>query len=396
MRARRRNRALAATMLLALVAACGEGAAPRLSTGEPSAAGASVTPDAEPGVASIGPRTGEVANPDIIIVSPTTLSPRTVAAIGAVEGVTGTEQLSLSQTVVENQALTVAAVDPATFRNYTPLEVAEAQEVWDRIAAGELGLRPALAKSLPHDSDLNYPVGGAADAAVIRLGAEVETVVTVDAVVDQTWAPTLGMVEGNALLVRTGMTSPASLRKEIGRLAGDATVSMVDAIALNGLDPNVQQTAVVTGTVADVVGVFRFTVVPGGEGFIDPAPEWVASHIVTTEVPIIGLVTCNKYVIPQLTAALQEIIDRGLRSKIHPDEYQGCYYPKFIPGTKVLSNHSFGLALDFNVPGNLRGTVGEIDRTVVSIFKKWGFAWGGDWNYTDPMHFEMDRLVTPT
>ena len=47
------------------------------------------------------------------------------------------------------------------------------------------------------------------------------------------------------------------------------------------------------------------------------------------------------------------------------------------------------------MPGNQRGTVGEMDRGVVAIFKKWGFAWGGDWSYTDPMHFEMDRLVQP-
>ena len=32
-----------------------------------------------------------------------------------------------------------------------------------------------------------------------------------------------------------------------------------------------------------------------------------------------------------------------------------------------------------------------MDRDVVAIFKKWGFAWGGDWNYTDPMHFELSR-----
>ena len=32
---------------------------------------------------------------------------------------------------------------------------------------------------------------------------------------------------------------------------------------------------------------------------------------------------------------------------------------------------------------------------MVSIFKKWGFAWGGDWGYTDPMHFEMNALVNP-
>ena len=100
-------------------------------------------------------------------------------------------------------------------------------------------------------------------------------------------------------------------------------------------------------------------------------------------------------IFPQLRAALEEIVARGLADEIHPGEYAGCYYPRFIAGSTTLSNHSFGLALDLNTPGNQRGTVGEIDREVVAIFKKWGFAWGGDWSYTDPMHFEMLALVEP-
>ena len=32
---------------------------------------------------------------------------------------------------------------------------------------------------------------------------------------------------------------------------------------------------------------------------------------------------------------------------------------------------------------------------MVAIFQKWGFAWGGDWGYTDPMHFEMAQIVDP-
>ncbi|HEX5772393.1 MAG TPA: M15 family metallopeptidase [Nocardioidaceae bacterium] len=31
----------------------------------------------------------------------------------------------------------------------------------------------------------------------------------------------------------------------------------------------------------------------------------------------------------------------------------------------------------------------------MEVFKRWGFAWGGDWSYTDPMHFELAALVEP-
>jgi len=132
-----------------------------------------------------------------------------------------------------------------------------------------------------------------------------------------------------------------------------------------------------------------------GGGRIAPDPAWVATHITTEVMPIIGPMTCNRAIFPQLRAALAEVVSRGLAGALHPDEYAGCYYPRFIAGTTVLSNHSFGLAMDFNVPGNQRGTPGEMNRDVVAIFKKWGFAWGGDWNYTDPMHFELSSVVNP-
>ena len=74
--------------------------------------------------------------------------------------------------------------------------------------------------------------------------------------------------------------------------------------------------------------------------------------------PILGSVTCNRLIFPQLRAALADIVELGLANEIHPGEYAGCYYPRFIAGTTKLSNHSFGLALDLNVPGNQRGTVG--------------------------------------
>ena len=305
----------------------------------------------------------------------------------------GVEPFSMVQVVIENEAINVAAVDPATYRNYTELAVADSQAIWDRIAGGELGLRKKLAKKIPQDANQFVTLGSTEDAKAVHIGALTDTVAEVDAVVNETWIDDLGMVPNNALLVRTGIDAPQKLRAPIEQLAGDASVSMIDAIALNGLDPDVQQVAVTTGTVADVVGVYRYTVIGGGR--IAPEQSWVSSHIETQQVPILGTVTCNRYLFPQLTAALQEIQDRGLADEIHPEEYAGCYYPRFIAGSTKLSNHSFGLALDLNVPGNQRGTVGEMDRTVVSIFKKWGFGWGGDWGYTDPMHFEMNSLVSP-
>ena len=43
----------------------------------------------------IGPRTGEVANPDILITDSDPLSDETVRAIKDIQGVTGAEQFSM-------------------------------------------------------------------------------------------------------------------------------------------------------------------------------------------------------------------------------------------------------------------------------------------------------------
>jgi uncharacterized coiled-coil protein SlyX len=152
-----------------------------------------------------------------------------------------------------------------------------------------------------------------------------------------------------------------------------------------------QEKAALTGTPADF-GSFSYTY--KADGSIQPDPAWVSEYIRTETVPILGSVTCHKLMIPQLRAALQQIVDSGLANKIHPEEYAGCYVPRFIASdpSNPISLHTWGIAFDINVPGNLRGTQGEIDRRVVAIFKSWGFAWGGDWDYTDPMHFELARL----
>lgn len=149
------------------------------------------------------------------------------------------------------------------------------------------------------------------------------------------------------------------------------------------------------GSVAAAVGTFSYRWF--ADGSVQPDPQWVSEYIRTEQVPILGNVTGNKAMFPQLRGALHEVEARGLADQIHPSEYGGCYVPRFIGSdpSQGLSLHTWGIAVDLNVPGNQRGTAGEINRDVVAIFQKWGFAWGGDWRWTDPMHFELAQIVRP-
>ncbi|HTL22784.1 MAG TPA: M15 family metallopeptidase, partial [Mycobacteriales bacterium] len=75
--------------------------------------------------------------------------------------------------------------------------------------------------------------------------------------------------------------------------------------------------------------------------------------------------------------------------------FSGCYVPRFMERdpSHPVSLHTWGIAIDIDAPHNARGTRGTIDPRVVAIFKRWGFRWGGDWDWTDPMHFELGALL---
>jgi D-alanyl-D-alanine carboxypeptidase len=404
-------RVLAAAVVLAAVPACGpddestatdspstsEHASP--TTGADPAEDTKTSqapPPADPDLAvdPPGPLKDAVQPADVLIFNQKPLSESLIKRIRGLKGVAAMETFGLGNVVIENRALNVAAVDPASFRRFAPDPIPQLQAVWNRVAGGEISITPALGKRF-QNKDGEIALGSEDDAPSIHIGAYVPQTIRIDAVVNEKWAEKLDMELGNAVLISAGKAAPETLRKPLQRIVGDeASIQNLDIASRIGLDPKASYTAVPTaGTIGDVVGTFNYSVLGGGR--IAPDPAWVASHITTEVMPIIGPMTCNRAIFPQLRAALAEVVSRGLAGALHPDEYAGCYYPRFIAGTSTLSNHSFGLAMDFNVPGNQRGTPGEMDRDVVSIFKKWGFAWGGDWNYTDPMHFELSSVVNP-
>lgn len=403
---RRLRAAVAAALVLPVLAGC-TGDAPAAKVVEVTAspkAGAPTTPQ-EPtpsyAVERPGRLTQRLLGADVLITASTTLPDRLVRRIRAVKGVNGVLPLSLSTSSVEGRTLTVAAVDPGQFRRYTPAGSARAAFVWNGIAAGAVALDPQVGRRLVDDAG-TIRLGTQDDAPHVPVTAFAPLVQqsvgpgttrpAIQAVVNERRGDELGVPRDNALLVSTGTLTPSALTAQFRRIVGDRATVRVLALEL----ALAKQTAVLTGgSVTDVVGTFSYT--DRGNGEVTPDPAWVREYIRTERVPILGEVTCNKGMLPQLRGALEDVVRAGLASQINPDEYAGCYYPRYIGRDPAngLSLHSWGIAVDLNVPGNLRGTAGEMDRQVVAIFKKWGFAWGGDWRYTDPMHFEMNAVVRP-
>jgi hypothetical protein len=108
----------------------------------------------------------------------------------------------------------------------------------------------------------------------------------------------------------------------------------------------------------------------------------------TYRVPILGNVTCNRAIAGALRGALGEVARAGLGGGL--GRYGGCYNARLIRDERAgrLSRHSFGIAVDVNTANNSFGGRVSMDSRIVSIFRRWGFAWGGTWARPDGMHFE--------
>ncbi|MFP4149537.1 MAG: M15 family metallopeptidase [Nitriliruptoraceae bacterium] len=132
----------------------------------------------------------------------------------------------------------------------------------------------------------------------------------------------------------------------------------------------------------------EFAVTDGPGRWFQQGATWLRAAYAEREVPIIGKLECHEAMFEPLTAALQELVDRGLDDLVDPADSTGCWAPRVQRGT-TPSSHAWGVALDVNVQGNHQGAEPTMPPEVVEAFTRHGFVWGGTWPVPDGMHFEL-------
>lgn len=132
--------------------------------------------------------------------------------------------------------------------------------------------------------------------------------------------------------------------------------------------------------------------------------DWARENIIGVHVPQLanipgaprnGRVLLHKNAAPQVVALFDEWQRAGLLPFVL--SWDGSWVPRYIRNTKVPSMHAYGIAFDINAewnpfgraPTRARGNV----RELVTIARRHGFYWGGDFTRPDGMHFELARLV---
>jgi hypothetical protein len=154
------------------------------------------------------------------------------------------------------------------------------------------------------------------------------------------------------------------------------------------------------------LGEFQYS---GSGGAMIQEPGWAATHISRVALPLGIHAQCHVGIIPALQGALNEVASSGLAGAIdvaNTNTYGGCYNvgeisPLGSTTGGFISKHAWGIAIDMNTVENPEGSPPTMNCDVVRIFRKWGFAWGGNFLQGDGMHFEWvgqrrDQLAYPS
>ena len=393
-RARKLGRLLIAIGIVIVLAVawktCNHGAVPGASpsaSAHPSISNSPSAPSAEMGPATVVWTTGGL---------PADFGSQLAALPGVTHEVTiagGTAWLTRSAaadgTAVDSPEvpygipLEVFAADPAAYAPFLPPSLKKQVTAALKSGKGVLGQTSATLRKVGVDGTLRF---GDTRVTVAMIVPD-EVVGASELFVSRAVGSSLGVSEDRfSLLDLSRPTSNSALAAKIQPLVAAGQVLQIAA-------PGKSRFLRADGhEVPPVLMKLRFGEFEGHPdtataGAITIDPAWVTANIQTRAVPLLGKVTCNIVLFPQLIGALGEIQDRGLASAIHSTS--GCYAPRTVsPSTSVISPHAWGAAIDINPLENITGETPTQDPQIVRIFKSWGFLWGGDFAIPDGMHFE--------
>lgn len=131
---------------------------------------------------------------------------------------------------------------------------------------------------------------------------------------------------------------------------------------------------------------------------------WAKDNIAKFSIPLLSKnpISMHKAAGPQFQAWFEAITKKGLADRVI--SYSGCWVARYVRGSrKTLSNHSWAVAIDINVPWNGRGRQSALVgmkgcvRELAEFCYDFGIFWGGHYRGApeDGMHFELFKILTP-
>ncbi|MEU0570666.1 C40 family peptidase [Nonomuraea sp. NPDC005983] len=171
---------------------------------------------------------GQLHKPNLFVVTRKPLTNQLLRKVARVKGVKALELADAASVLLDDKRVQTLAVNPSSFRAYTPKVTASSDALWANVAAGDV----AVSFVLGNDGGLALHRRVSGPAGELRIGAYATTGFgAVDAVVSRETGRTLGLPQNNALIVSAPGVDSAKLRKAVlGQLPKGAQAAMVNPV----------------------------------------------------------------------------------------------------------------------------------------------------------------------
>jgi cell wall-associated NlpC family hydrolase len=152
---------------------------------------------------------------DALVTLPGPVTAADLRAVRGLPGVRAAVVVGEGPARVSGHRATLLAVDPSTFRAWTPLYTARSDALWRNVAAGDLAVSFDMGQGIPLTLGGRVPVR-AARTARARVGAFATVGLPgVDAVVSRQRAASIGLAQRNAIVISAPRSDPLTLRQQV-------------------------------------------------------------------------------------------------------------------------------------------------------------------------------------
>ncbi|NVI92998.1 hypothetical protein [Actinomadura sp. BRA 177] len=187
---------------------------------EPAKAGNLVSVDrgAAPQAPAVAPLTRRYT-PHLLVAGTSPLPPGVVERTRRLKGVAGLTVVDAAQASVGGRRMGLLGVDPSKFRAFAPEATAESDQLWQTVASG--GLAVSFEQSRDGGLPLGavVPAGRSTDPGKVRVGAYASMGIgDVDAIVSREQARTLGLPDGNGLVISAPKADAAKLAQRLKKI----------------------------------------------------------------------------------------------------------------------------------------------------------------------------------
>ncbi|MFI0350492.1 lytic transglycosylase domain-containing protein [Actinomadura sp. 9N407] len=161
-----------------------------------------------------------VVPPDVLAVGTAPIGKAQIQKIAKLGRVRDVIAVAGGAVQLQGRSVNAFAVDPSTFRSWTPPGTAKANDLWAALAADQFVVSTAAADQLKLSKGFPYPVVGRTMPSLMMGGSGSLGLPGIDLLVHQKTGASMGLVPNIAVLVNAPGVEPTTTVRAVGRILG--------------------------------------------------------------------------------------------------------------------------------------------------------------------------------